>query len=280
MVAGDCCVVVTATFRLLYVLVVMEHASRNILHVRVTAHPTAGGTLQPWRAAVAVDHGHRVLIHDRDRHCSPQRDQPVRHLGLRILQTPARSPHAHALWERLLGALRRECVDCMMPLTGYQRRCLRKAWVPHDHHGRPHLSWGPGIPQPPPPLPAPLQVHRHKLPGHLHVAGRPILGGLHHEYQLEERAAWQQFCGPQVAAGTWGARNPASVSAAAILPAQQTSLGFASRNGITAPRFGPRSSPFRRRARRPGCGPGSAGIGARSIRRADNPSPTSVDPRR
>jgi putative transposase len=80
-VACDCCVVVTATFRLLYALVVMEHASRNILHVSVTAHPTAAWTLQQWREAVSVDHGYRVLIHDRDRHFSPQRDQQVRHLS-------------------------------------------------------------------------------------------------------------------------------------------------------------------------------------------------------
>jgi putative transposase len=188
-IACDFCVVVTATFRLLFVFVVMEHARRKILHVNVTAHPTAAWTLQQLREAAFVDHGYRFLIHDRDRIFSQQLDQQVRHLGLRVLKTPVRSPQAHVLCERLLGTLRRECVDFMIPLTEHHLRCILKAWVQHDNQGRPHMSLGPGIPQPPPPLPAPLHVHRHKLPVHLHVAGRPILGGLHHEYQLEERAA-------------------------------------------------------------------------------------------
>ena len=49
------------------------------------------------------------------------------------------------------------------------------------------MALGPGIPQPPPSLPVPLQVHRHRLPEHLRVVARPILGGLHHDYRLEER---------------------------------------------------------------------------------------------
>jgi hypothetical protein len=56
-VACDFCVVVTATFRLLYVFVVMEHATRRILHCNVTAHPTASWTLQQLREAIPVDHG-------------------------------------------------------------------------------------------------------------------------------------------------------------------------------------------------------------------------------
>ena len=74
-VACDFCVVVTATFRLLYVFVVMEHASRRILHVNVTAHPTAAWTLQQLREAIPADHGYRFLIHDRDSIFSQQFDQ-------------------------------------------------------------------------------------------------------------------------------------------------------------------------------------------------------------
>jgi putative transposase len=188
-IACDFCMVVTATFRLLLVFVVMEHASRKILHVRVTAYPTAAWTLQQLREAVSVDHGYRFLIHDRDSIFSQRLDQQVRHLGLRILKTPVRSPQANALCERLLGTLRRECLDFMIPLTEHQLRCILKAWVQHSNQGRPHMSLGPGVPQPPPHLPAPLQAHRHRLPAHLRVVGRPILGGLHHEYRLEERAA-------------------------------------------------------------------------------------------
>ena len=65
-VACDFCVVVTATFRLLYVFVLMEHATRRILHVNVTAHPTARWTLQQLREAIPPDHSYRFLLHDRD----------------------------------------------------------------------------------------------------------------------------------------------------------------------------------------------------------------------
>jgi hypothetical protein len=66
---------------------------------------------------------------------------------------------------------------------------VNQQWVSQYNTGRPHMALGPGIPQPPPSLPVPSQVYRHRLPAHLHVAARPILGGLHHEYSLEKKAA-------------------------------------------------------------------------------------------
>jgi putative transposase len=65
-VAADFLVAITAGFRVLYVLVVMEVGSRRILHCHVTAHPTAGWTLQQFREAVPSDHSYGFLIHDRD----------------------------------------------------------------------------------------------------------------------------------------------------------------------------------------------------------------------
>jgi putative transposase len=188
-IACDFCVVVTATFRLLLVFVVMEHASRKILHVNVTAQPTSAWTLQQLREALSVDHGYRFLIHDRDGIFSHQLDQQVQHLGLRILKTPARSPQANALCERLLGTVRRECLDFVIPLCANHVRRLLHAWVRHYNASRPHMALGPGIPQPPPQVPVSLQAHRHRLPEHLQVRAYPILGGLHHDYRLEEKAA-------------------------------------------------------------------------------------------
>src|ERR671922_431918 len=83
-VACDFCVVVTATFRLLYVFVVMEHATRRIMHTNVTAHPTAPWTLQQLREALPADHGYRFLVHDRDSIFSQSLDQHIHHLGLRV----------------------------------------------------------------------------------------------------------------------------------------------------------------------------------------------------
>ena len=188
-IACDFCVVVTATFRLLYVFVVMEHATRRILHCNVTAHPTAHWTLQQLREAIPVDHGYRFLIHDRDSIFAAQLDHGIRHLGLKVLKTPPQSPQANALCERLIGTLRRECLDFIIPLTEDHLRRLLYAWVPHYNAGRPPMALGPGIPQPPLSLPVPLHVHRHSLPPHVRVVARPILGGLHHEYALEAKAA-------------------------------------------------------------------------------------------
>src|SRR5215475_9553709 len=188
-VACDFCVVVTATFRLLYVFVVMEHATRRILHTNVTAHPTAPWTLQQLREAIPADHTYRFLLHDRDSIFSQQLDQGIRHLGLRVRKTPVRTPQANALCERLIGTLRRECFDFLIPLSANHVRRILREWVPHDNEGRPHMALGPGIPQPPPPLPVMRQAHRHHLPEHLRVVVRPILGGLHHDYRLEKQAA-------------------------------------------------------------------------------------------
>ena len=188
-VACDFCVAVTATFRIFYVFVVIEHVSRQLLHVNMTAHPTADWTLQQLREAIPSDHTYRFLIHDRDSIFSQALDQGIRHLGLRPLKMPPHSPQANALCERLLGTLRRECLNFVIPLTENHLRRLLQEWVLHYNAGRPHMSLGPGMPQPPASRPVPLQIPRHRLPAHLHVVARPILGGLHHEYQLEVKAA-------------------------------------------------------------------------------------------
>jgi putative transposase len=189
LVACDPCVAITATFRMLYVFVVIDHASRRLLHVNVTAHPTTAWTLQQWREAIPSDPRYRFLIHDRDRIFSQQLDQHMRHLGLWVLKTPPRAPQANAICERVLGTLRRECLDMMIPLTETHLRSMVKEWVRHDNAGRPHMSLGPGIPQPLASLSVPVQRCRHRLPEPLQVVACPILGGLHHDYRLEEKAA-------------------------------------------------------------------------------------------
>jgi putative transposase len=188
-VACDFCVAITATFRMLYVFVVIEHASRRLLHVNVTAHPTAEWTLQQLREAVPSDHGYRFLIHDRDSIFSQSLDRCIGHLGLRVLKTPPRAPQANAICERLLGTLRRECLDFLIPLTANHLGRLLHEWVRHYNAGRPHMSLGPGIPQPPVSLPASPQELRHRTSAHQRVVANPILGGLHHNYRLEEKAA-------------------------------------------------------------------------------------------
>ena len=188
-VACDFCVVITATFRLLYVFVLMEHATRRLLHVNVTAHPTAQWTLQQLREALPCGHTYRFLIHDRDSIFSQQLGRSVGNLGLRVVKTSPQTPQANALCERLIGTLRRECFDFLIPLSENHVRRILHAWMRHYNTGRPHMSLGPGIPQPPMALPASLQADRHRIGEHPRVGAHPILGSLHHKYRLEEKAA-------------------------------------------------------------------------------------------
>ena len=161
-VACDFCVAVTATFRLLYIFVVIEHASRRLLHVNVTAHPTASWTIQQFREAIPVDHPYRILIHDRDRIFSKAVDQNVSHMGLHVVKTPARMPVANSICERVLGSLRRECLDFLIPLNAKHLYGILKEWIGHYNQDRPHMSLGPGIPQPIRALPVSQQSHRHR----------------------------------------------------------------------------------------------------------------------
>jgi transposase InsO family protein len=188
-IACDFCVAVTATFRLLYVFVIIEHASRRLLHVNVTAHPTAPWTMQQFRAAIPADHTYRILIHDRDAIFSKAVDQCVSHMGLHVIKTPVRTPVANSICERVIGTLRRECLDFVIPLNDKHLYGILKEWVGHYNQGRPHMSLGPGIPKPIQTLPVPRQAHPHRLPAGQRVVARPVLGGLHHDYGLEKRAA-------------------------------------------------------------------------------------------
>jgi putative transposase len=79
-------VVVTSTFRTLYVFVIMELGSRRILHHNVTAHPTAEWTLQQFREALPGDHAYRFLIHDQDKIFSKELDKEVTAMGVRCCE--------------------------------------------------------------------------------------------------------------------------------------------------------------------------------------------------
>ena len=83
----------------------------------VTAHPTAEWTLQQLRQAIPSDHKYKFLIHDRGRVYSRELDRSVENLGLRVIKTPYRSPQENSICERAIRAMRRECLDHMIPLT-------------------------------------------------------------------------------------------------------------------------------------------------------------------
>jgi putative transposase len=187
--ACDFFVAVTATFRVMYVFVVLEVGTRRILHWNVTVHPTAEWTAQQFRVIVPGDQAHRFVIHDRDTIYSEGVDRTLAAMGLTVLKTPVRAPQANAFCERLIGTIRRECVDFFILLNERHLRHVLQRWVAHYNRSRPHASLGPGIPERPRVDKAIGHASGHRLPEGYRVAASPILDGLHHEYRLEPKAA-------------------------------------------------------------------------------------------
>jgi transposase InsO family protein len=184
--ACDFFVAVTATFRLLYVFVVIEHGSRRLVRVDVTAHPNAQWSLQQLREVVGFDDTHRYLIHDRDSIFAKHLDESIKALGLSVLKSPPRSPKANAICERVIGTIRRECLDWLIPISEGHLRAILKVWVEHYNGGRPHSSLDPGVPGPPSTavVIARQSTFRYWLEEGVAVRSKSILNGLHHEYSI------------------------------------------------------------------------------------------------
>jgi hypothetical protein len=140
MVACDFFVVITATFRTLYVFVVMEMGSRQILHHNVTAHPTAEWTVQQLREA------RRAII--RTASSSTTATSSSLRMSTRVLQIwvyglcvrQCGPPKANAVCERLGGSLRRECLDFLIPFNERHLQMIIRDWTMHYNRGRPHSS--------------------------------------------------------------------------------------------------------------------------------------------
>jgi transposase InsO family protein len=186
-IACDFFVSVTASFRTLYVFVALEIGSRRLVHFNVTEHPTAEWTLQQLREALPDDRDCKFLLHDRHKTFSASLDEEVESWGIHVLRSPVRMPTANAHCERLIGTIRRECLDYVIPLNSAHLRQILREWVRHYNTGRPHRSLGPGIPG---------RTHGNeptcrrtsRFRSLSHVIAEPILGGLHHEYQWSDAA--------------------------------------------------------------------------------------------
>ena len=134
---------------------------------------------------IGDDAGHSYLIHDRDRIFSKNLDDSIRALGVDTLRSPVASPKANAICERVIGTIRRECLDWMIPVSEIHVRSILNAWVTHYNRGRPHSALGPGVPDPPKELArVPKSKSRHRLAAGALVLATSVLGGLHHEYLL------------------------------------------------------------------------------------------------
>jgi transposase InsO family protein len=111
---------------------------------------------------VTPEHPWRHLLHDRDAIFSVALDATARSFGLSVLKSPPRSPKANAFCERLIGTLRRECLDWIIPLSEDHLRSVIREWATHYNRGRPHSALH-SVPEPAPGMPTELQGRRDRL---------------------------------------------------------------------------------------------------------------------
>jgi len=177
LVSVDFFTVPTIRFQVLFVFLVLAHERRRILHFGVTAHPTAEWTAQQLRDAFPWDTAPCYLLRDRDRIFGDEFTKQVKDMGIQQVLSAPRSPWQRAYIERMIGTLRRECLDHLIVFheASLYRHVQRS--LAYYHESRTHLSLAKDTPEPRPVHPAERGA----------VVAIPQVGGLHHRY--ERRAA-------------------------------------------------------------------------------------------
>jgi transposase InsO family protein len=175
-VAADFFVVPSVTYRLLFVLVILAHRRRGVVHVGVTAHPTAAWTAQQLREAFPEDAAPRYLLHDRD-HAFAALAATATGMGIQEISTAPRSPWQNAYAERLIGSIRRECLDHVIVVNEIGLSRVLSRCLTYYHQSRTRLSLAKDSPHPRPIAPPALGP----------IVEIPQVGGLHHRY--DRRAA-------------------------------------------------------------------------------------------
>src|ERR1017187_4875787 len=168
--AMDMFVVPTISFRLLYGLLIMGHGRRQILWFGVTAHPTGEWIANQITEACGWEQVPRYLIRDRDGAYGEIFIRRLRSMGIRDRPTSPRSPWQNAYAERLIGSIRRECVDHVIVLGERHLRHILLSYMNYYNGARTHL-----------PLEKDAPISR-AVDGARHILCRPTLGGLHHQY--------------------------------------------------------------------------------------------------
>src|SRR2546422_9382871 len=148
LVSTDFFVVPTLSFRVLFVFLVLAHHRRRVLHFNVTAHPTSGWTAQQIAEAFPWDSAPRYLLHDRDSIYGGPFRQRVRGMGVREVLTAPRSPWQNPYAERLIGSIRRECLDHIIVFSESSLRRTLKSYFDYYLHARTHLALSKDTPEP------------------------------------------------------------------------------------------------------------------------------------
>lgn len=144
----DFLTVPTAAFRVLYVLVVLAHDRRRVLHFNVTENPTAVWTAQQIIEAFPDETAPRFLLRDRDQIYGEEFRQRVAGMMIKEIVTAARSPWQNPFVERLIGSIRRECLDHATVLSENHLRRILKSYFSYYRGSRTHLSLFKDAPEP------------------------------------------------------------------------------------------------------------------------------------
>jgi transposase InsO family protein len=173
--ALDFFVVPTVTFGLLYVMIVITHERRKVVHFNITEAPTAEWTAQQVVNAFPYDTAPHYLLRDRDSIYGSFFVQRVIGMGIKEKLIAPRSPWQNPYVERLVGSIRRECLNRVIVFNERQLRQILEQFLAYYHEVRPHRSLAHDSP-----IPRPVQ-----LPECGKVIEMPLVGGLHHHYRRQ-----------------------------------------------------------------------------------------------
>ena len=172
LIALDFFTVPTATFRVLFVLVVLSHDRRRLMHFNVTEHPTAGWTARQLIEACGLEETPRHLTRDRDQVYGERFSRQAKALGISEAVVAPRSPWQNAYVERVIGSIRRECLDHVVVIGERHLMGILSEYVDYYNGTRTHLSLTKDAPEP----------RSVQPPSQGRVVEVPRVGGLHHEY--------------------------------------------------------------------------------------------------
>lgn len=163
-------------FRPLFAFVITELGSRRIVHVGATRAPTDAWVAQQLREATPFGQAPKYLIRDNDAKYGPRFNTILVGTGIALLRTPIRAPRANASCERLIGSLRRECLDPILLVSETHLRRVLNEYALYFNHSRPHQGIDQRVPEP--------GAHGiHSAGTAAEVTAFPVLGGLHYAYR-------------------------------------------------------------------------------------------------
>ena len=168
--AADLFVVQTVGYQVLYVIVLISHGRRELVHFNVTSHPTAAWVWQQLIEATPWARQPSYLIHDRDSVYGRDFDARARAMGITGVQTPRRAPNANAIAERVVRSIRVECLDHLIVINDRHLTAVLSEFLDYYNNDRPHRSLALASP-------VPIRPSREGP-----VTSRAVLGGLHHVY--------------------------------------------------------------------------------------------------